>query len=74
MTYRIQRWMIILILFVLVVLSGFVFFCGNEETQRNHVESQDELGLVTFSEKKYRYNSDITSILFLGIDNESKML
>ena len=70
----IERWLVLFLILVLIFISGVLICFGNEKTESKKNLPQDELGIVTFSEKKYRYNSDITSILFLGVDNGSKML
>lgn len=63
---------------LLLILLGIVifFFFGNdsEEMPNNDSNSQSDLGVVEFEGKKYRYNSNLFNIMFLGIDNEGEMI
>lgn len=62
---------------IVLLLCGILFFIigfwdSSLEEQEGSV-SQSELHTIEYEGKTYRYNNNLTNILFLGIDNDSKM-
>ena len=65
--------MIILVILLLLGVGGFMFwkFRKAEETSANNSVAQEEEmseDTVQYNGEKYRYNSDIKAVLFMGVD------
>ena len=65
--------MIILVILLLLGVGGFMFwkFRKAEETSANNSVAQEEEmseDTVQYKGEKYRYNSDIKAVLFMGVD------
>lgn len=62
--------------FVLILGVIFALFFGFQDLEQEEEESvvsQSEINTIEYDGKKYHYNNNLTNILFLGIDHDSKM-
>lgn len=68
-----KKILILCLMILIVVLGAFVVwkvFFTEQESEWDDSLSQSDLGQITYEGRKYSYNSNLTNILFLGIDNE----
>ena len=68
-----KKILILCLMILIVVLGAFVVwkvFFTEQESEWDDSLSQSDLGQITYEGRKYIYNSNLTNILFLGIDNE----
>lgn len=67
----------IILAFLLCLAIGFyigvILPMEQEDTGSGNVISQSSLNTITYEGKKYRYNTNLLNILFLGIDNNAEM-
>lgn len=64
--------LVIIFLLIILILAFLLKFLFSEpESEWDDTLSQDWFNEITYEGKQYRYNTDLTNILFLGIDNES---
>ena len=71
-----KGWLIAVCILFLVLSALLILFWNGERKikEPEFSSSQKELNMIDFEGRKFRYNRDILNIMFLGIDNESKML
>lgn len=62
-----------ILLFVGAAVLIWQIFMAEPEEDWDDSLSQSSIGQITYDGKQYRYNTDLTNILFLGIDNSSGM-
>ena len=70
-----KKILILCLMILIVVLGAFVVwkvFFTEQESEWDDSLSQSDLGQITYEGRKYSYNSNLTNILFLGIDKEKK--
>lgn len=73
---RSKRWLILLLLVVLAIaitVIAVIDYRNYVEKQKKDYEvmSQTDHDVVYYNGEKYKYNSDIKNILFMGIDNDA---
>lgn len=74
MERRNKKNLILVLLFLLIFGIAIWQLLKWENTpEENPDESQSSIGTVEYEGKTYKYNTNITNILFLGIDNNSEM-
>jgi len=69
-TRRKQKLLLIIVFLLLVAIAFVVWkFLDVEKDNSGDGESQSSIGTITYNGRKYKYNSNLMNILFLGIDN-----
>lgn len=63
------------VLIVLVLAAVEIYTRQEKETTKDTTEQveEDDDSLITYNGKKYKYNTDIKTILFLGVDRSEKV-
>ena len=63
------------ILIVLALVAVGIYARQEKNTTKDTTEQieEDDDSLITYNGKKYKYNTDIKTILFLGVDRSEKV-
>lgn len=68
---RIGIILIIALAAVIILIALLLRTCSARGDDWDDSQSQEDLGEIVYEGKHYRYNIDLTNILFMGIDSES---
>ncbi len=71
-----KLWIAVIVLLILAAGTGAVIYTRqnrNDQTEAPVPDDEEDSDIITYQGRKYKYNTDIKSILFLGVDRSEKV-